>query len=70
MKGIPTVDSLAYDTLVVAGERDFILGPQACWEVADGIPNARLEVLHDVGHLPWVERPERFASTVATFLSE
>jgi pimeloyl-ACP methyl ester carboxylesterase len=56
------------ETLVVAGERDFMLGPRACREVAEGIPSARLEVLEDVGHMPWIERPEAFAAAVGDFL--
>jgi len=66
----PALASVTAPTLVVAGEEDFILGPAACAEVADGIANARLEVLENVGHLPWVERPEEFALTVKTFLDE
>jgi proline iminopeptidase len=57
-------------TLVVAGREDFILGPAACREVADGIANAHLEVLEDVGHLPWVERPKEFAAVVMAFLDD
>jgi proline iminopeptidase len=56
-------------TLVVAGEKDFILGPAACREVADGIAHASLEVLEGVGHLPWIERPEEFVLTVSSFLN-
>jgi proline iminopeptidase len=55
-------------TLVVAGEEDFILGPRACREVAQGIADARLEVLKGVGHMPWVENPEAFTVTVTDFL--
>lgn len=62
--------NVAAPTLVVAGQEDFILGPGACREVADGIPNARLEVLEGVGHLPWIERPEEFCLTVTTFLGD
>jgi pimeloyl-ACP methyl ester carboxylesterase len=54
----------------VAGQQDFILGPPSCREVADGIASARLSVLRDVGHLPWVEDPEQFAITVRRFLDE
>jgi proline iminopeptidase len=56
-------------TLVVAGEKDFILGPAACREVAEGIANARLEVLEGVGHLPWIEGPEAFVLAVSSFLN-
>lgn len=64
----PALASVTAPTLVVAGQEDFILGPDACREVADGIANARLEVIEDVGHLPWVERPREFAGLVMEFL--
>jgi pimeloyl-ACP methyl ester carboxylesterase len=56
-------------TLVVAGRRDFLLGPESCREVADGIRGARLEVMAGVGHFPWVEAPERFREMVTDFLA-
>jgi proline iminopeptidase len=64
----PALAGVTVPTLVVAGREDFILGPAACCEVADGIANARLEVLDDVGHLPWVENPTEFAAVVMAFL--
>jgi pimeloyl-ACP methyl ester carboxylesterase len=66
----PALADVTASTLVVAGEKDFLLGPAACREVTDGIANARLEVLEDVGHLPWVERPADFAAAVGAFLSD
>jgi proline-specific peptidase len=64
----PALALVTAPTLVVAGQQDFILGPPSCREVADGLANARLSVLRDVGHLPWIENPEQFAITVRTFL--
>jgi pimeloyl-ACP methyl ester carboxylesterase len=66
----PALARVTAPTLVVAGQEDFILGPPACREVAEGITSARLEVLQDVGHIPWVESPEKFAATVRTFLDD
>ena len=66
----PALPDVTARTLVVAGEKDFILGSAACREVAEGIANVRLEVLRDVGHLPWVESPEEFASAVRAFLRD
>ncbi len=65
----PDFATVTARTLVVAGEQDFILGPAACREVAEGIADARLEVIEGVGHLPWIERPEAFVSTVSSFLN-
>jgi pimeloyl-ACP methyl ester carboxylesterase len=64
----PALPHVTAPTLVVAGEEDFILAPPACREVAEGIANARLEVLEGVGHMPWVENPEAFTVTVTDFL--
>jgi proline iminopeptidase len=65
----PALPRVVAPTLVVAGEADFILGPPACREVAEGIANARLEVLEGVGHMPWVERPQAFVATVSDFVN-
>jgi len=64
----PALPRVSAPTLVLAGEEDFILGPAACREVADGIADARLEVFEGVGHMPWVEAPEAFAARVTDFL--
>jgi pimeloyl-ACP methyl ester carboxylesterase len=66
----PVLADVGAPTLVVAGDKDFILGPAACREVANGITNARLEVLEDAGHFPWVERPGEFAAAITAFLSD
>jgi proline iminopeptidase len=64
----PALPRVTAPTLVLAGGEDFILGPTACREVAEGIANARLEVFEGVGHMPWVEAPEAFAAAVAEFV--
>ena len=65
----PALADVTAQTLVVAGQEDFITGPAACREVADGIRSARLEVIDGVGHLHWVEAPEAFSASVADFLA-
>jgi pimeloyl-ACP methyl ester carboxylesterase len=66
----PLLGRVVAPTLVVGGSEDFILGPEPCREVADGIAGAGLELLEDVGHMPWVERPEEFRALVEGFLAE
>lgn len=66
----PALSRVTAPTLVVAGQHDFILGPDVCREVASGIADSRLEVLPNVGHMPWVENPSGFASVVEAFLDE
>ena len=57
-------------TLVVLGERDRVLPPSQAREAIARLRNGSLELVPDCGHLPQVEHPERFASTLARFLDE
>jgi pimeloyl-ACP methyl ester carboxylesterase len=34
------------------------------------MPDARLEVVEEAGHLPWLDHPQRCADAVASFLSD
>ena len=64
----PALLRVSAPTLVIAGQDDFILGPETCREVAEGISNSSFKVIPDVGHIPWVESPADFALTVKAFL--
>jgi pimeloyl-ACP methyl ester carboxylesterase len=64
----PALQRISAPTVVIAGEKDFILGPSSCQEVADGIATGQLVVLADTGHFPWVENPAAFAAAVSGFL--
>jgi pimeloyl-ACP methyl ester carboxylesterase len=57
-------------TLVVWGERDRVLPPSQAREAMARLRNGTFELVPDCGHLPQVERPERFASGLARFLDE
>jgi proline iminopeptidase len=55
-------------TLVIHGERDLI--PLAVAESLAGlIPDARLEVIPDAGHMPFWEQPQHFFPIVERFLA-
>jgi proline iminopeptidase len=54
--------------LVVAGSKDAATGVAAARTVAACFPDARLEVLEDLGHFPWVEQPAAFLPPVRDFL--
>jgi len=64
----PLLPSLTMPTLVITGERDFITGPACGAELAEGIPEAEMVVLPGVGHMLFVEAPERFREAVLSFL--
>jgi proline iminopeptidase len=65
----PLLPSIRAQTLVVTGDHDFF-GKLAADELAAGIDDARVVVLASAGHFLWIDRPQAFATEVATFLSQ
>jgi pimeloyl-ACP methyl ester carboxylesterase len=63
----PLLPRITAPTLVLTGELD-PWGAGAAAELEAHIPDARVVVLDDVGHMPWIEDPERFRHEVAAFL--
>jgi 3-oxoadipate enol-lactonase len=55
---------IAAPTLVVHGTEDRMLPYANAASIAERIPDARLETLEGVGHLFWIEQPERSAELV------
>jgi pimeloyl-ACP methyl ester carboxylesterase len=55
-------------TLFVWGDADAFVSPSVGREVAAAMPDARIEVLPDTGHLPHIERPEAVAGAINGFL--
>jgi pimeloyl-ACP methyl ester carboxylesterase len=55
---------LTISTLVVHGTVDRVLGYPNGPLIASLLPNARLETLHDVGHMFWWEQPEHAAGLI------
>lgn len=56
-------------TLVIAGREDFICGPPAAAEIANGIATSRTVVLEGTGHMMFVEQPKAFRDAVESFLA-
>jgi 3-oxoadipate enol-lactonase len=54
--------------LVIAGELDQGTPVEMARTLADGIPEARLEVLKEASHLSAVEQPAAFAASVMAFI--
>ncbi|GLW70025.1 hydrolase [Kitasatospora phosalacinea] len=61
---------VAAPVLVVAGERDGMIGTAPARLAAALHPDSRLAVLPGVGHRPWVEDPDGFAALVGKFLED
>jgi pimeloyl-ACP methyl ester carboxylesterase len=57
-------------TLVIHGERDDTLLVESARFFAAAIPDARIAVLGESGHAPFLEEPERFDRVLVTFLDE
>ncbi|MDH6523194.1 3-oxoadipate enol-lactonase [Streptomyces sp. SAI-135] len=62
--------TLEIPTLLISGRHDILNPPAEAEQMARLLPSARLEVFEHSGHLPSLEEPERFDSTVLAFLSE
>jgi proline iminopeptidase len=62
------LSALRIPTLVLQTERD-LLPSGAARELAETLPQARLVVLRDSGHMPFWEAPERFFTLVESFLT-
>ncbi|WP_232839654.1 alpha/beta fold hydrolase [Nocardia aurea] len=54
--------------LLLAGEFDLNTPPSAAAEFAELFPNAEFAVQPEAGHHPWLDDPDRFVATTATFL--
>ncbi len=56
--------------LIVWGDRDPIIPSSHGEDAHSRLPNSRLEIFEDVGHLPQLEAPGRFIATLQRFLEE
>ena len=62
------VGEIRAPTLVLTGDADNVVDPRNSRHLAERIPDARLEVFEDAGHLFFWEQPERFVEVVTEFL--
>jgi pimeloyl-ACP methyl ester carboxylesterase len=61
---------IACPTLVIAGLEDLVIPAQNSRVLANRIPNARLVVIENVGHLFFVEKPAESIAMIREFLEE
>ena len=62
------VQEVQLPVLVIGGEDDRWTPPRFQHYLAEHLPNARLIMLPETGHYPFVERPDRFNAEVEQFL--
>lgn len=55
-------------TLVIAGSEDVSTPPAVVKIIADGIPEARFEVVEGAAHIGNIEAPEQYGALIANFL--
>jgi pimeloyl-ACP methyl ester carboxylesterase len=61
--------ALPAPVLLIAGEYDPGLPPERAAEYAQLFPHGQLVVQPGAGHFPWLDDPQRFVRTVASFLA-
>jgi pimeloyl-ACP methyl ester carboxylesterase len=61
---------IACPTFVVWGEDDYVIPVRDARRFAELIPNVRVEILPDTGHVAMLERPATFNALLEAFLAE
>jgi pimeloyl-ACP methyl ester carboxylesterase len=62
------LNTIHIPTLVLVGRHDFICSTVQAQIIHEGIRGSKLAVFEKSGHLPWLEEPDLFFSTVTNFL--
>lgn len=57
-------------TLIIVGADDHPRPPHEARQMAELIPNARLEIIEEAGHISNLEQPERVSALLRSFLQE
>lgn len=65
----PFLPSIACPTLVLVGREDALTPVELAQEIVAGIPDARLEIVPDCGHMSSLERPEAVNRALRAWLT-
>jgi len=63
-----TLRAFQKPALIVVGEHDAITPPFTARAMHAALPDARIQIISDAGHMPPVETPDRFAFVLKRFL--
>jgi pimeloyl-ACP methyl ester carboxylesterase len=64
----PSLAWIKCPTLVLSGDQDNTIPNSLSMEMAGGIPDAKLKILQNCGHLPQVEQPQATADALVEWL--
>jgi 2-hydroxy-6-oxonona-2,4-dienedioate hydrolase len=63
------MSQLPVPTLFAWGDRDAFDPPSSGQSLAREMPHARLEIITDAGHVPWIDQPNPVAHALTRYLS-
>lgn len=66
----PGLAAVRCPLLVVCGEADMLTPPEHAREIAAAVPQARLEIVPDAGHMLTLEQPARVAALLRDWLDQ
>lgn len=64
----PFLSAISVPTLVLVGEQDALTPPEVAREMADAIPNARLVIVPNAGHVSTLEQPGAVSAALVDWL--
>jgi pimeloyl-ACP methyl ester carboxylesterase len=67
LRGLGRID---LPTLIIWGKEDEIIPLEHAYTAQERMPDARLKVIEDCGHLPQIENPDAFNEILLDFLEE
>jgi proline iminopeptidase len=65
----PELPKFRFPVLVITGRHDFNVAPSVAFKIHDAIPNSRILVFEESGHLPFFEEPATFQARLEEFLA-
>jgi len=63
------VNEIEIPTLVFWGEHDVMFNVSNAQHLDDALPNSKLKILPEAGHLAWSDQPEMFASMITEWVN-
>ncbi len=66
----PTLETITVPALIIAGQHDTLIPVEEAEDMALAIPDARLQVVDQAGHLVTMERPRTTSRLIADFVGQ